>query len=95
MRLTCTAGLLPILLVATYALETRFGGQNPQTIRHRIYVIADTGMLRRSEMVDLLPGNVSTPADWNKKAELTWDYYDHDAPITIELPACGQRQGQN
>ena len=46
-------------------------------------------------MVDLLPGNVSTPADWNKKAELTWDYYDHDAPITIEFSPCGQRQAQN
>lgn len=75
-----------------YTIETRIGGQHPSTLRHRVYVLVDNGLLRRIELLDALTGTATTPADWSKKADTTWDYYDHDAPITIEFSQCGQRQ---
>lgn len=75
-----------------YALETRSGGQHPSIVRHRVYVLVDTGMLRRLEMLDALTGTSAPPADWTKEATDVWDYYDYDAAITIEFSPCGQRQ---
>lgn len=75
-----------------YTLETKSGGQAPSIVRHRVYVLVETGMLRRLEMLDALTGTTAPPADWTKKADAVWDYSDHNAPITIEFSACGQRQ---
>jgi len=75
-----------------YTMEIKSGGPNPSTLRYRVYVLVDSGLLKRLEMLDALTGIVTAPADWSKKADSTWDYYDHDAAMTIELPSCGQRQ---
>lgn len=75
-----------------YTLETKSGGQAPSVVRHRVYVLVETEMLRRLEMLDALPGTTAPPADWTKKADAVWDYSDHNAPITIEFSPCGQRQ---
>jgi hypothetical protein len=45
----------------------------------RVYVLKDSGLPRRIEMLD---------AD---KPTMTMDYRDYDTPITIQLPQCGQK----
>ncbi len=44
----------------------------------RLYVLADGGLPRRSEVLDK-----------DEKVTVTIDFYDFNAPITIELPRCG------
>ncbi len=45
----------------------------------RIFVLVDRGLPRRTEVLD----------DAGSKMEMTIDYYDFNAPITIDLPKCG------
>jgi hypothetical protein len=46
----------------------------------RIYVLKDTGLPRRLEMLDAYD-----------KPAMAADYRDYDAPIVIQLPPCGQK----
>ena len=46
----------------------------------RIYVLKDGGLPRRVEMLDA-----------SDKPAMIADYRDYDAPITIQLPPCGQK----
>ena len=46
----------------------------------RIYVLKDGGLPRRMEMLDA-----------SDKPAMIADYRDYDAPITIQLPPCGQK----
>lgn len=56
-------------------------GQGPSFgNRTRIYVLKDGGLPRRIEMLD-----------GSDKPAMTADYRDYDAPITIQLPQCGQK----
>jgi len=45
----------------------------------RIFVLVDRNLPRRTEVLD----------DAGSKVEMTIDYYDFNAPITIDLPKCG------
>lgn len=47
-----------------------------ETMRYRLYLLADRGLPRRMESLE------------DGKVESTSDYYDYDAPIAIELPNC-------
>lgn len=47
------------------------------TTRMRVYVLVDRQLTRRMEGLDA-----------SGKAQGSMDYYDYDAPITIDLPAC-------
>jgi len=56
-------------------------GQGPSMVgKMRVYVLNDRGLPRRMEVLDA--------AD---KPTMTADYRDYDAPITIQLPPCGQK----
>ena len=46
----------------------------------RVSVLRDRGLPRRVEMLDA-----------SDKPMMTMDYRDYDAPITIQLPQCGQK----
>ncbi len=48
--------------------------------RMRVSVLKDGGLPRRMEMLDA-----------SGKPTMTIDYRDYDAPITIQLPQCGQK----
>lgn len=48
-------------------------------VQNRIFVLADRGLPRRSEVLD----------NAGNQVEMTIDYYDFNAPITIDLPKCG------
>jgi hypothetical protein len=67
--------------VVTRGYEMHILGDGEPPMRKRIYVLRDRGLPKRVEMLDA-----------SGRAKLTFDYYDYDAPITIDLPACGQRQ---
>jgi hypothetical protein len=58
-----------------YAYTMRTQGQ---TSKQRLFVLADGGLPRRVEVLDAGDQVVGT-----------LDYYDFNAPITIELPKCG------
>lgn len=55
-----------------------------QTGQAQLYVLVDRGLPRRQ--VVQMTGNQAG------QGRMVSDYYDYDAPIRIELPACGQRQ---
>ena len=56
-------------------------GQGPSfSGKARVYVLKDSGLPRRMEMLD-----------GSDKPTMTMDYRDYDAPITIQLPQCGQK----
>lgn len=59
-----------------YAIGIRFGPVNPKT-NIKLYVAIGTGLPKRQQGLND-KGTVN----------FTWDYYDFNAPITIDLPPC-------
>jgi len=55
-------------------------GQGRPFGKMRVYVLKDGGLPRRLEMLDA-----------SDKLAMIADYRDYDAPIAIQLPACGQK----
>ena len=56
-------------------------GQGPSfSSNARVYVLKERGLPRRVEMLDA-----------SDQPTMTMDYRDCDAPITIQLPQCGQK----
>ena len=64
-----------------YLGEPTGRGQGPSMGgKMRFYVLKDRGLPRRMEMLDA-----------SDKPTMTVDFRDYDAPITIQLPPCGQK----